>query len=424
MSDNTWHAASVCIAHALNDPYGADALNLKPDDFADDRHRTIWQAILDTEKPDCFKVGERLERLEPGRGWVETLMDMACEPSTVNATAYAALLRTAATRRRAVEIASGMIELLGQGDDSAVDQAIRSLQQLSTDTEVESVSIGTAARLAVEAMQQRRDGGAGVCSGIGSIDRTLGGLHPGDLVVIGARPGTGKTSLMLQMAMYSATHNVPVGVFSGEQAAPQLGERALSCTGKTTVSELRSGRANEVDLVEALENLDALPVHLADVSCPSIGFIRKMGRKWVKEHGVRAIFVDYLQRMTGDPRLPKHERVGNNARDLKTLAVELQIPVIVLAQVNRNVTGRTDPRPTMADLRDSGEIEQEADQIMLLYTDNSDEGSDVRDSEIILDKNRHGATGVFQLSWIGPRMLFRERADDPGYGTGYDRACA
>lgn len=403
-------AEVTCIAAVIADPHCRDTLNLRVEDFSNERHQAMWQAILDCKTPDLASVSTLLSG-KHGGNWLPTLVDYSMNSVTVNSLRYAELVREATSRRKGIEIAMELAESLAKAETHAIENALRSLQGLTIDTEVDSMTIGEAARKAVEAIAERRKGLVGVTSGIGCIDRVLGGMHPGDLIIIGARPGTGKTALMLQMALSSASKGVPIGLFSGEQAAPQLGERAIAATGVTTVSEMRSGRADPQRIDAAVEALSAASCHISDVSCPSISHVRKMARKWKHEYGIRGVFVDYLQRMSGDSKLQKHERVGNNARDLKTLATELQIPVIALAQVNRNVTNRADPRPNMSDLRDSGEIEQEADQIMLLYTDGTDEEMDVWPAEIILDKNRHGATGTFELLWDRQRMRFEEPKD-------------
>jgi replicative DNA helicase len=239
----------------------------------------------------------------------------------------------------------------------------------------------------------------------------LGGLHGGDLVIVGARPAMGKTALMLNMAASALMAGFPVGVFSGEQGVSQITQRLIAIQGRIPVMRMRNGSLIGEDwskLSAAVASLKDRGMYIFDKPAPTLSDIVRRARSWHYNHGIKAIYLDYLQRVKITTKAPRHEAIGEIAAGLKELARELNIPVIALAQVNREVEKRVNKRPFMGDLKDSGTIEQEADQIFMLYRDEvyNEETKDKGLAEINIEKNRHGSTGRVDLAWRGEYLRF------------------
>jgi replicative DNA helicase len=270
-------------------------------------------------------------------------------------------------------------------------------------------------REALDSIEARKNGKIqALPTGIDRLDLFLGGFHDSDLVVIGARPAMGKTAVMLNFAMAA---NAPVGIISGEQGADQVGERLFSMSGSVPVQSMRRAnlQAAEWDALSkaATRLIEQERIFLNDHPSPDLSLIQRQARKWRHQHGIRALFVDYIQSIRGgDSKAPKHERIGDVVRGLKSLARELEIPVIALAQVARVVETRPDKRPSMADLSDSSEIEKEADQVITLYRDEvyNENSADAGIIEFRICKNRHGEVNFVRAAWRGEFMQVRNIA--------------
>ena len=222
----------------------------------------------------------------------------------------------------------------------------------------------------------------------------------------------GKTAVMLNMALNSGSK---VGIFSGEQGVSQVCQRMLATESSIGVMKMRSGKFEEDDYTRlnagAIRIKEKPDMYFYDRPAPTINEIIRVARKWKFNHDIKAIYIDYVQRIKGDMKLAKHERVGEIAKSLKELARELKIPVIALAQVNRAVEARPDRRPRMGDLKDSGDIEQEADVILTLYRDEvyNPETDNKGVIELIVEKNRHGGTGCIYAEWIGAFLQVKDQ---------------
>jgi replicative DNA helicase len=227
----------------------------------------------------------------------------------------------------------------------------------------------------------------------------------------------GKTALMLNLILNA---NVSTGFFSSEMAAMQGAMRMISTVGSVNASKLRNADMGEDEWSGYNAGMSLLhdrPVYIDDQSKPTIDELQRQARIWKQEHDIKCLHVDYIQRIDAmEKRAPKHLQVEEVAQGLKSLAKELRIPIIALAQVNRNVESRSNRRPNMGDLKDSGAIEQEADQIMILYRDEvyDKETNDKGIAELSIEKNRHGQTGGIRLSWEAQYMRFRNLS------TGYE----
>lgn len=250
-----------------------------------------------------------------------------------------------------------------------------------------------------------------VPTGLADVDKVMGGLHNSDLVIVAARPAMGKTAFMLNMA--EANKNAPL-IFSTEMSRIQAAQRLFSIAGQVPNHKIRTGDIGDEEFARinnAIISIQENNGWIYDKSGPFMSEIESVARQVKHENNCSAIYLDYIQRIKHEnPKLPKHEQIGDIAMRLKELARELDIPVVALAQVSRKVEERADKRPEMGDIKDSGTIEQEADIILTLYRDEVyNEGSpDTGTCEVTFKKNRHGGTGMVRSKWTAPTMIFSD----------------
>ena len=248
-----------------------------------------------------------------------------------------------------------------------------------------------------------------VPTGLYDVDKVMGGLHNSDLIIVAARPAMGKTAFMLNMAEANKTGPL---IFSTEMSRVQASQRMFSIIGGVANHKIRTGDIGDEEFARistAITEIKKNGGHIYDKSGPYMSEIESVARQVKHDHGCSAIYLDYLQRIKHEnPRLPKHEQVGDIAMRLKELARELNIPVVALAQVSRKVEARDDKRPNMGDIKDSGTIEQEADSILTLYRDEvyNENSPDRGTCEVNFKKNRHGGTGMVRVKWTAPTMRF------------------
>ena len=315
-----------------------------------------------------------------------------------------------------VDRSAGDVYTKALAGDLSKDDVIRALMALDTGRDRFERTISQALKEALNDMEEAAEasgGLRGITTGLVELDKHLGGWHDHDLVVIGARPAMGKTALMLHHAQRCG---VPLGMITSEQPSYQIAQRHISSLGRVPLSNLRQGKigAQEMQAVKIAKG-SLKDYWILEKSSPTIDEVEKTARRWHHRHGIKILFVDYIQRIRGrgDRR---HEQVGDVVRGLKTLARDLSIPVVALAQVSRDVEKRTNRRPTMADLSDSSEIEKEADQVITLYRDEVyDQDSMAKGSaELGICKNRHGYVGTVKVGWSGEFVSF---GDLPEYGN-------
>jgi len=258
------------------------------------------------------------------------------------------------------------------------------------------------------------------------LDEIITGLHPGQLVVVAARPGMGKTSFALSLFLKSAKRGFTPAFFSLEMDAESLGQRMLSILAGVRLQDLRRGRltsAEQARLEEALFELERLSYYVDDSPSLSLGELRMAAKKLVREKGVDVIFVDYLQLVKSPFKNhgSRQEEVAEISRGLKALAKELGVPVVALAQLSRQVEQRTDKRPQLSDLRESGQIEQDADVILFIHrpeyyfvSKKKDVPEDVKNkAEVIVAKHRQGPTGTVELYFDHRTTAFEDPTDEP-----------
>lgn len=394
--------------------------DLRPEHMTDARHRWLLEILLGlhAERTPCdaITVGEVLERRYPRRA--AELMGYVLEvanatPGAASIAAYAEILTRRHSERRVREIAAALLQ-----EPDSVEQAIRDLMSIHGHEVNREHTMKAAVREAFDELNDAIQSGGklrGITAGFSSLDDMLGGFHRGDLVIIGARPAMGKTALLLSMAQAA---DVPRGLISAEQSVGQIGQRALAMTARVPVQNLRAGNVDDDDwprFTAAIGRLSVQDCVIYDKPAPTLAEVVRVARRWKLDRGIRALYVDYIQRIKhGNAKQPRHERIGEIAEGLKELARELDIPVIALAQVKREVDDRPNKRPGMADLSDSSSLEKEADQVVMLYRDEvyNDESPDRGIAELILEKNRHGGIGKVRVRFDAPVVTFRDLRDD------------
>lgn len=257
-----------------------------------------------------------------------------------------------------------------------------------------------------EIHEAKDTGGIGLKTGIDDLDKVLGGLQPSDMTIVGARPGVGKTAFALSVLRNIAKQGKRVGFFSTEMAVFQVMSRLSSLEGNIPAVSLRHADLDDSEyarLTAATHSITGMSLRICDKPAITVGELAMQARAWMADGGIDFIAVDYLTRLHPDkPSQNQVQDVGNIATALKNLARNLNIPVMVLAQLNRGSTNRADKTPIMSDLRDSGVIEQEADQIIMLYR--PEEGA----AEVIVDKNRHGECGVVRCIFEPNTMHWKQ----------------
>jgi replicative DNA helicase len=267
----------------------------------------------------------------------------------------------------------------------------------------------------------------GVPTGFYDLDRMTAGLQAGDLIVLAARPSMGKTALAINIAEHVALNEgLPVAVFSMEMGASQLAVRIVGSIGRIDQSHLRTGKLSPEEwprLIESIEKLRNISLHIDETPGLTVSELRANARRLARHFGqLGLIVVDYLQLMSVSSSMSEENRataVGEISRGLKMLAKELQCPVLALSQLSRGVESRTDKRPMMSDLRESGAIEQDADVIMFIYRDEYYTKEACKEpgvAEIIIGKQRNGPTGTVKLTFLKPLTKFDNLA--PGSAGG------
>ncbi len=415
-----------------------DALNgvievLGADDFYSEAHRKIFSAIIAlserNEPTDLVTLSNILrDRKEldglGGEVYLVTLVDRV--PSAANIVHYARIVKEKAVLRRLIGAATEILTRSynpGADVDNVLDQAEHAVFEISEHKvkpsfypmkEIIKDSFKT-----IEALFERKALITGVSTGYGKLDELTSGFQKSDLIIIAARPSMGKTALALNIAQYAAIEqNVPVAVFSLEMSKEQLAFRMLASESRVDAQRLRKGFLGEMDwpkLTMAAGRLSEALLYIDDTPAISVLEMKAKARRLKAEGGLGLIILDYLQLMRGrDQNMPREQEISDISRSLKSLAKELDVPVVALSQLNRQVESRSDRRPHLADLRESGAIEQDADVIMFIYRDevyNKSEDNPERGfAEIDVGKQRNGPTGTIKLTFLKEYTRFENPA--------------
>jgi len=401
------------IGALLKIPTAIDEIDLLPDDFAIETYRTIYQVIVDmvasSETVDVLTVSSLLNKTYPrDDDWMAVVGRSAYDCiSALNISAHADLVKSDSRVRSAKEIASNLLNSIDRENESSdvIDIAVQSLMELSVTRKNYEYSISQSLLAAVDLIETAResDGTVGIQTGLIELDKILSGFHDSDLYIVAARPAMGKTAVLLNFIDNS---NEAVGVISAEQPHEQIGLRLISINGSVNAHHMRTGQLDELGYKKVTIATTRMHqdqnIWINDKSGITIMEVIRQARKWKHQHKIKALYIDYVQRIKWtDQKMARWEQVGNVVMALKELARELQIPVIALAQVNRNVESRDNKRPHMGDIANSSEIEKEADCIITLYRDEvyDNKTEDKGLIEIDVLKNRHGPTGFIKFVW-------------------------
>ncbi|MDO9225195.1 MAG: replicative DNA helicase [Pseudomonadota bacterium] len=399
----------------------ADLINER--DFYRADHRHIWRtiaAMIEAGQPaDVITVAEALEshnRLDEVGGLAYLAALAQNTPSAANIRRYAEIVRERATMRALLAAADGIRAAVANADGRTPAEIAREAESTLA-TVAADQGAGepvTAAAAMMEVLRHADDaaGSAGLLTGLDDLDSLTGGLEPGQLVVVAARPAVGKTALALAVARHVAQHGGRVAFFSLEMSRRELAGRLLAAAARVNGRNLKTGlSADEWGRLTAASTAPGFDsLILDDTPAASVAYIRARARRLNRTGRLSLIAVDYLQLMKpADTRATRTEQVGSLSRGLKALAKELAVPIIALAQLNRASEVRGDKRPMLSDLRDSGEVEQDADAVLLL----SRAATDGDSIECQLAKHRQGPTGTFYLDFEPETMAFRKRHAPP-----------
>lgn len=410
------------IGAMLMTPAVISEIDLVPDDFSVETYRTIYSILIDMsaarEVIDVLTVSNRMDRSNPSdEKWLITVGRICKDCITsANVKAYVGLVKSESRIRKAKAISSELLNGIDTAEDNSIviDKAIQELMELSVKRKTYEFTISQAIKEAVERIEEaaESDGTVGVRTGLIKLDETLSGFHESDLTVIAARPAMGKTAVLLNLLDNS---NEKVGLISAEQPYDQIGLRLISINGLVNSHLMRTGNLDDFEYkkvaVAGARMHGEKRIWINDRSGITILELVRQARKWKHEHDIKALYIDYIQRIKWtNQNLARWEQVGNVVMALKELAREIQIPIIALAQVNRNVEQRENKRPHMGDIANSSEIEKEADCVMSLYRDEAYNHDTVDKGIIEIDvmKNRHGPTGMTKFVWDERYMKVRD----------------
>lgn len=412
------------------------------DSFYAERHRKIFDTMLELQsqgKPiDILSLSNRLQERGMidqvgGKSYLAELTESV--PSSANVKYYSEIVQKKSLMRGLIT-AADEISILGYDETRDVEElldiaekkvfAVTNISSTQTMTSIKDSL--TEAWERIENLSSSDDSLRGVPTGFASLDAKLSGFQPSDLIILAARPSQGKTSLAIDIARRAAVnHNISVGIFSLEMSSQQLIDRMLSAQAQVDLWKLRTGKqldSNDFDKISAaLDTLSKAPIYIDDEAGKSVLAMRAVARRLKSEKNLGLIVIDYLQLAT--PAASKNsdnmvQQVTELSRAMKSMARELNVPVLCLSQLSRAVEARGG-RPRLSDLRDSGSIEQDADVVMFIHNESKYKDISERNNitEILIEKHRNGATGMVELYFDNEKTSFKE-LDKNEHGSGID----
>jgi len=425
-----------------------DAINrvlemLTPEDFYRESHRKIFKAMMklsDTREPcdfitmtDMLKKAGELEEIG-GAAYLATLVDYV--PTAANIAYYCKMVKEKSTNRKLISVAT---EIVSRGYDEQadvedmLDKAQKEIYEISENKSrpqyVPVQSVLKEAFNILKNLHDQKEHVTGVPTGYVDLDHKTAGFQPGNLIIVAARPAMGKTTLALNIAQHASAESkkkVPCVIFSLEMGKEELVMRFLASIARVDFGRMRTGHFLDSDwprLTRAAGILHDAKIFIDDSPSITVLELRSKARRLKSEHDIGLVIVDYLQLMKGSNNPEsRQQEISEISRSLKALAKELNVPVVALSQLNRELEKRADKRPMMSDLRESGAIEQDADIIMFVYResvycedcrkpDTTCSKGHERDAEIIIGKQRNGALGTVELTFIGEHTRFENRSD-------------
>ena len=400
---------------------------LRADDFYRAAHRKVYQAILAlfdrNEAIDLITLCDELGRvgeLDACGGMARVSQLTSAVPTSANVEYYARIVQALSMRRELQRIAASIIA--DSFDDSRevryiIEEAERRIFEITDRQQTGSFRLAreiiNQTVDAIERLYHSSGSYTGIPSGFADLDNLTSGFQNSEFVVIGARPSVGKTALALTMAAYMAVQQrKPVGFFTLEMSAVALMQRLLAAEARLDSNRIRSGLLRPSDfhkITDAAGRLYDAPLFIEDSPNLKLLDLRAQARRMKSNHSVEIVFIDYLTLISSENQdLPRHEQIAEISRSLKALARELDIPVLALSQVRRETEGKL---PTLADLRESGSIEQDADVVMFLHRERgTDENLNERETDLIVAKQRNGPVGKINLTFFPEYTTFESHS--------------
>ena len=390
---------------------------LRERDFYRPAHELIYDAIIDLygrgEPADPVTVSAELTKRGDlvragGAPYLHTLISSV--PTAANAGYYAKIIRERAIMRRLVEAGTKIVQLgyTDEGEvDDAVDQAQAEVFAVTERREADDyIQLSQLLPAALDEIEKISAGivGQGVKTGFKDLDALTNGFHPGNMIVLAARPAVGKSTLGLDIARYASIHKGETSViFSLEMSRSEITMRMLSAEARVPLNNIRSGNLNEEEwsrMARRMGEISQAPMFIDDSPNLSLMEIRAKSRRLKQRHNLKLIVIDYLQLMTSGKRVEnRQQEVSEFSRQLKLLAKELNVPVVAISQLNRSPEQRSDKKPMLSDLRESGSIEQDADVVILLHREDLyDSQNRSGEADLIVAKHRNGPTRTITVS--------------------------
>jgi len=412
---------------------------LRGADFYIPKHELIFEAILTlyshgeptdviTVTDELIKTGE-LQRAG-GADYLHTLTSIV--PTAANAAYYASIVAERALLRRLVEAGTRIVQMGYAGQGEAVDLVNSAQAEIYSVTGAETAEDYVPLEIAVDAALEEieaargRDGKmTGIPTGFQGLDQLTNGLHPGQMIIIAARPAMGKSTLALDFARASAIkNNMPTIFFSLEMGRSEIAMRLMSAEGAVPLQNMRKGTLDSRDwttIAATRGRINEAPLYIDDSPNMTLVEIRAKCRRLKQRAGLKMVVIDYLQLMTSGKRVEsRQQEVSEFSRALKLLAKELGVPVIALSQLNRGPEQRADKKPALSDLRESGSIEQDADMVVLLHREAAYEKDSPRagEADLIVAKHRNGPTDTITVAFQGHYSRFADMAPGGDFAVG------
>lgn len=416
MNKDILEQESLVIGVLLNNADLFAECDLQPSDFSSVEHRQYYECVQKAASRNKLNPFEAREIFRNETGVNNDLMlDYSSSSLWVKRDQFLNFverIKKESHKNKAMMITSELIENLNRGNTDYIGSAISELMNIDKADEQYDHTFEQVSHMIVDAYERAQNGETGaVKTGFTDIDEILGGWYPSDLIIIAARPAMGKTAFMVNSFLKA---NAKVGVISAEQGAEQIGVRSVCIEGGVNHQNFRRAKMEDDEFnrfENALSEFRMMNSHIYSKPAPTILEVEKIARQWVYKNDVKAIYIDYAQRLGHEnKKLNGVERNADIAKRLKELARTLNVPVIALAQVNRACESRADRRPMMGDIADASAYEKEADVIFTLYRDEvyHDDTNEKGIVEAIFEKNRHGGTGTVKLKWIGQYMQVKD----------------
>lgn len=422
-------AEQSVIGSALTDAQSVavSAEIIRPDDFYFEQNREIYSVIMELFNEntpiDIVTVSDRLNRGDrlDAVGGITYLASVASSvPTTGNVAYYSKIIKEKSTIRKLISSSRAISEIAYAGAES-VDRILEQSEQLIFDvsSSKEQSDIVKIQDVLMSAYQEMVENAlnkgtlTGVPTGFDELNRRTGGFHGGELIIIAGRPGMGKSSFAVNIAEHAAiSEGVPVAIFNLEMSKSMIVNRILCSQALVDASKVRLGNFTGEDwqqLGSVIDKVAASPIYIDDTASITVSEIRAKCRRLKQIKNLGMVIIDYLQLMQSSGRADnRQQEISDISRSLKVLAKELDIPVIALSQLARTCETRSDKRPMLSDLRESGAIEQDADIVMFLYRDEyyNKDSEEKNIAECIIAKQRSGETGMFKMGWQGRYTKF------------------